>query len=63
MSETYRANRVRGPFNATAFWLLDGVLDRTMRARKRRIFDGLPAEVVELGPGVGANLRYLSVNT
>jgi SAM-dependent methyltransferase len=34
-------------------------LERSLRERKRRVFAALPARVVEIGPGVGANLGYL----
>ena len=34
-------------------------MEWTLRPRKQRVFAELPGEVVELGPGVGANLRYL----
>jgi SAM-dependent methyltransferase len=59
----YRANAVRGPINALFFTALDGYLDRLMRERKRVVFADLPPTVVELGPGIGANLRYLSPGT
>ncbi len=59
MTTTYEANRFRGPLNAVVFAVLDGFMDRLLRARKRRVYVDLPDEVVELGSGVGANLRYL----
>lgn len=52
------ANPVRGRLNAAFFRLVDGYVHRLMGARKAALFAGLPAEVVELGPGTGANLRY-----
>lgn len=58
-TEVYAANRLRGPVNAAFFQLIGGVLDRFLRARKQRVFADLPDTVVELGSGVGANLRYL----
>ncbi len=33
-------------------------MDRTYGDRKHAVFEGLPAQVVEIGPGTGANLRY-----
>ncbi len=43
-----------------AIWVLNGTNGEWMlRARKRRVFAGLPDRVVEIGSGVGANLRYL----
>jgi SAM-dependent methyltransferase len=49
----------RGRFNAAFFAVLGPYIERTLRRRKRRVFGGMPTEVVEIGPGVGANLRYL----
>ena len=42
-------------------WLLEGAeayMHRKYGPRKRIIFRDLPREVVEIGPGTGANLRY-----
>lgn len=42
-------------------WLLEGAeayMHRKYGRRKRTIFRDLPREVVEIGPGTGANLRY-----
>ncbi|MFF5173242.1 class I SAM-dependent methyltransferase [Micromonospora sp. NPDC000089] len=55
----FQVHRARGPFNAAFFTVLGPYLERSLRRHKRRVFAGLPATVVELGPGVGANLRYL----
>jgi SAM-dependent methyltransferase len=49
----------RGPFNAAFFWLLGPYIEWILRPHKRRVFAGLPHRVVEIGSGVGANLRYL----
>jgi SAM-dependent methyltransferase len=54
---------VRGPLNAIFFTVLDGYLDQLLRPHKQRVFAELPPTVVELGPGVGANVRYLSPGT
>jgi SAM-dependent methyltransferase len=60
VTETFfHAHRFRGPFNAAFFWLTGGVFDRLLRPHKQRVFADLPDSVVELGSGVGANLRYL----
>jgi SAM-dependent methyltransferase len=58
----FEQHRFRGPFNAVFFAVLGPVIEWHLRARKLRIFADLPREVVELGPGVGANLPYLPVN-
>ena len=61
--EEYRPNRVRGPLNALFFTALDGYADHLLRRHKQALFRDLPPTVVELGPGVGANLRYLPPGT
>jgi len=53
----------RGRFNAAFFRLMGPYLEWTLRPRKRRVFDDLPPRVVEIGSGVGANLRYLRAGT
>ncbi len=53
----------RGRFNSAFFWVMGGYLDRLMHTHKSAAFAGLPPTVVELGPGVGANLRYLPAGT
>ena len=58
-SATFEPHPVRGRFNAGFFTAFDHPIDRQSRDRKRKIFSGLPPEVVEVGPGVGANLRYM----
>lgn len=55
----FRMHAGRGPFNAAFFRLMGPYLERSLGERKRRVFDDLPQEVVEIGPGVGANLGYL----
>jgi SAM-dependent methyltransferase len=49
----------RGRFNASFFHVMGPYLERSLRDHKSRVFADLPGEVVELGSGVGANLRYL----
>jgi SAM-dependent methyltransferase len=58
---SFELHRGRGRFNAAFFRVMGPYLERSLRPRKRRVFAGLPCEVVELGPGVGANLPYLPV--
>ena len=55
----FEVHRVRGPFNAAFFSLMGPYLEWKLRKSKRRVFGDLPHRVVELGAGVGANLRYL----
>jgi SAM-dependent methyltransferase len=59
----YRSHAIRGPLNALFFTAFDGYADRLLRPHKEAIFSGLPSTVVELGPGVGANLHYLRAGT
>ncbi len=61
--DVHRPNRVRGPLNAVFFTVLEPYLDRLSRSRKTALLQRLPRTVVELGPGVGANLRYLPAGT
>jgi ubiquinone/menaquinone biosynthesis C-methylase UbiE len=56
----FELHRARGPFNAAFFSVMGPYIERNLRRHKERVFADLPATVVELGPGVGANLRYLS---
>jgi SAM-dependent methyltransferase len=55
----FTPHRWRGPFNAAFFALVGPVIEHSVRRHKQRVFDRLPAAVVELGSGVGANLEYL----
>ena len=61
-TEGFREHPVLGRFNAAFFWLMGGYLDWHMHPHKAVAYAGLPPTVVELGPGVGANLRYLPAN-
>lgn len=58
-SATFETHPVRGRFNAWFFTALDSYINWLVRDHKRAVFSGLPAELVEIGPGVGANFRYL----
>ena len=55
----FEANPARGRFNSAFFWAMGGYINWHMRQRKAKAFADLSPNVVELGPGVGANLRYL----
>ena len=59
----FAAHPVRGPANALFFAALGGYIDVLTRDRKRRILADLSGPVVEIGPGVGANFRYLRKGT
>jgi SAM-dependent methyltransferase len=58
-AEGFDANPGRGRFNSVFFWATGGYINWHMHKRKAKVFAGLPLNVVELGSGVGANLRYL----
>jgi SAM-dependent methyltransferase len=55
----FEVHGARGAFNAAFFSAMGPYIERSLRPHKRRVFAELPRTVVELGPGVGANLRYL----
>lgn len=58
-SASFETHAVRGRFNAGFFTALDGYINWVTRDKKRKVFSGLPREIVEIGPGVGANFRYM----
>ena len=59
----FQAHPGRGRFNAAFFKVMDSYIDWNLRPHKSRVYGDLPASVVELGSGVGANLRYLPEGT
>ncbi len=59
-SAVYEQHAVRGRFNAAFFRAMDPYVAWNLHARKQRLFADLPRNVVEIGPGVGANMRYLA---
>jgi SAM-dependent methyltransferase len=59
VTSVFDLHGIRGPFNSAFFRLFGPYIEWTLRSRKRRVFAGLPDRVVEIGSGVGANLRYL----
>ena len=63
MSSMTNERPIRGRINAWLFGWLDGYMDRIVGAIKRDLFAALPDDVVELGAGAGANLRYLRPGT
>jgi SAM-dependent methyltransferase len=50
---------VLGRFNSAFFWVMGGYINWHLHPHKSTVFADLPPTVVELGAGVGANLRYL----
>ena len=59
----FEPHPARGRFNASFFRVMDSYIDWHLHGHKARVFDRLPDTVVELGSGVGANLRYLTPGT
>jgi SAM-dependent methyltransferase len=57
--QRFEVNPARGRFNSAFFSVMGGYIHWHMYKHKARAFADLPPNVVELGPGVGANLRYL----
>ena len=56
----FEVHGARGRFNAAFFSVMGPYIEWSLRRHKRRVFAELPPTVVELGSGVGANLRYLT---
>jgi ubiquinone/menaquinone biosynthesis C-methylase UbiE len=56
-------NPIRGRFNAWFFAALDGYMHGKYGRIKSGLLKDAPSVVVELGPGSGANLRYLARGT
>jgi len=57
--EGFDANPGRGRFNSVFFYVMGGFINLNMHKHKKKVFADLPVDVVEIGSGVGANLRYL----
>lgn len=56
-------NPIRGRLNSCLFYMLDGYVHYKYGKRKTKLFADLPKSVVEIGPGGGANMRYLKTGT
>lgn len=52
------SNPIRGRLNAWILHVADKRHQKAYGRWKQKIFEDLPVSVVELGPGIGANLRY-----
>ena len=63
MSQQFRNHSVRGPVNAWLFRALSNYMDKLFGPSKRRLFWRHPDTVVEIGPGAGANMRYMRKGT
>ncbi len=63
MDHKFQNNAIRGPINAFIFKILSGYMDMLFGNSKRKLFNNHPKTVVEIGPGAGANMRYLKKGT
>lgn len=63
MSNDYKNNTILGPINSWMFKVLSGYMDYLFGKSKRELFTDHPETVVEIGPGAGANMRYLRKGT
>ena len=63
MATTVLDNAVRGRFNAFFFDALEGYMHWKYAQIKGQLLGNVPPVLVELGPGAGANLRYLPHGT
>ena len=63
MEQQNGTNGLRARFSALFMAGVDGYMDRAYGSRKRKLFTDLPAEVVEIGAGAGANMRYYQAGT
>jgi len=55
----FEVHPARGWFNSVFFWVMGGYINWHLHKHKTKAFADLPPTVVELGAGVGANMRYL----
>ncbi|WP_411032129.1 class I SAM-dependent methyltransferase [Spongiimicrobium sp. 3-5] len=63
MSMEFKNNRILGPLNSWMFKVLSGYMNYLFGKSKRALFKDHPETVVEIGPGAGANIRYLRRGT
>ena len=63
MAKIVLDNAVRGRFNAWFFDVLEGYMHWKYAPIKSQLLAGVPPVLVELGPGAGANMRYLPRGT
>lgn len=63
MEKKYNNNAILGPINSWIFKVLSGYMNYLFGKTKRALFNNHPETVVEIGPGAGANMRYLRRGT
>lgn len=59
----YPSKPAIGRFNAWFFDTFDDFIDWSLRGLKRVVYQDLPNNIVEIGPGVGSNFRYYAPGT
>jgi len=52
------SSSIRGRINACGLASADGIMHRIYGEKKQSLFQNMPDEIVEIGPGAGANFRY-----
>lgn len=63
MENKYKCNPILGPINSWMFKVLSGCMNLLFGKTKKELFKNHPETVVEIGPGAGANMRYLKKGT
>jgi len=63
VDKPFKNNRILGPINAWFFYTISGYMNMLWGKSKKRLFQDHPETVVEIGPGAGANMRYLQKGT
>lgn len=63
MSNEFENNPILGPINSWIFHFLSGYMNWLWGKSKKKLFENHPEIVVEIGPGAGANMRYLRKGT
>ena len=63
MSKQFKNNTILGPINSWFFYLTSSYMNVIWGKSKKVLFQNHPEIVVEIGPGAGANMRYLKKGT
>jgi len=63
MNNEFENNSIRGPINSWFFHTISGYMNVLWGKSKQELFRDHPETVVEIGPGAGANMRYLRKGT
>jgi ubiquinone/menaquinone biosynthesis C-methylase UbiE len=63
LSSIMKINKIREALMALLLRAIEGSMDVVYGQRKRAVFHNLPATIVEIGPGTGANMRYYPPGT